>query len=145
MPSALPIADPAPADGLLPGTTEQATVQALLCVLVIDHEAETPVQGCSTDTSLVDGTHFMITLLARGQGDCDGTECRAEAMIRELTTQQIWEQPIVTEVVPLTRFYPAEDYHREYYDRNPEQGYCQVVISPKVAKLRQKFAAKLKS
>ncbi len=75
----------------------------------------------------------------------DAQKQDAEAMIRELTAQQIWEQPIVTEVVPLTRFYPAEDYHREYYDRNPEQGYCQVVISPKVAKLRQKFAAKLKS
>src|SRR5574339_812930 len=74
----------------------------------------------------------------------DAQKQDAEAMIRELTTQQIWEQPIVTEVAPLTRFYPAEDYHREYYDRNPEQGYCQVVISPKVAKLRQKFAAKLK-
>jgi peptide-methionine (S)-S-oxide reductase len=69
----------------------------------------------------------------------------AERMIRELNEQQIWENPIVTEVVPLTRFFPAEDYHREYYDRNPEQGYCQVVISPKVAKLRQKFAEKLKT
>ena len=69
----------------------------------------------------------------------------AERVIAELNAQKIWDDPIVTEVVPLVRFYPAEDYHREYYDRNPEQGYCQVVISPKVAKLRQKFAAKLKA
>lgn len=69
----------------------------------------------------------------------------AERTIAELAEQKIWDDPIVTEIVPLERFYPAEDYHREYYDRNPEQGYCQVVISPKVAKLRQKFAEKLKA
>ena len=69
----------------------------------------------------------------------------AERTIADLNAQDIWDNPIVTEVVPLTKFYPAEDYHREYYDRNPEQGYCQVVISPKVAKLRQKFSEKLKA
>lgn len=69
----------------------------------------------------------------------------AERTIADLNAQDIWDNPIVTEVVPLTKFYPAEDYHREYYDRNPEQGYCQVVISPKVAKLRQKFSQKLKA
>jgi peptide-methionine (S)-S-oxide reductase len=69
----------------------------------------------------------------------------AERTIAELEEQKIWDDPIVTEIVPLERFYPAEDYHREYYDRNPEQGYCQVVISPKVSKLRQKFAEKLKA
>ncbi len=69
----------------------------------------------------------------------------AERMIADLNAQNIWDNPIVTEVAPLTKFYPAEDYHREYYDRNPEQGYCQVVISPKVAKLRQKFSEKLKA
>lgn len=67
----------------------------------------------------------------------------AERVIGALSEQQIWDGPIVTEVVPLEKFYPAEDYHREYYDRNPEQGYCQVVISPKLSKLRQKFADKL--
>lgn len=67
----------------------------------------------------------------------------AERVIAELSEQQIWGAPIVTEVVPLEKFYPAEDYHREYYDRNPEQGYCQAVISPKLSKLRQKFADKL--
>jgi peptide-methionine (S)-S-oxide reductase len=69
----------------------------------------------------------------------------AEDIIREFNAEKIWDAPIVTEVTPLDKFYPAEDYHREYYDRNPEQGYCQVVISPKVSKLRQKFAEKLKA
>jgi peptide-methionine (S)-S-oxide reductase len=69
----------------------------------------------------------------------------AERVIGEFTDQKVFDDPIVTEVAPLTKFYPAEDYHREYYDRNPEQAYCQVVISPKVSKLRQKYAEKLKA
>jgi peptide-methionine (S)-S-oxide reductase len=75
----------------------------------------------------------------------DAQRQEAEQVIRELTEQDVFDDPIVTEVVPLTKFYPAEDYHREYYDRNPEQAYCQVVISPKVSKLRQKYAEKLKA
>jgi peptide-methionine (S)-S-oxide reductase len=75
----------------------------------------------------------------------DEQKATAEALIRELNDDKTWDTPIVTEVTPLAKFYPAEDYHREYYDRNPEQGYCQVVISPKVSKLRQKFAEKLKA
>ena len=68
----------------------------------------------------------------------------AKECIKELNAEGIWPQPIVTEVVPLPVFYRAEDYHQNYFRLNPEQGYCQAVISPKVAKLRQKFAAKLK-
>ena len=75
----------------------------------------------------------------------DKQKQEAERAIEEFTEQKVWDSPIVTEVVPLTKFYPAEEYHREYYDRNPEQGYCQVIISPKVSKLRQKFAEKLKA
>jgi peptide-methionine (S)-S-oxide reductase len=75
----------------------------------------------------------------------DGQKQEAERTIEDLEAQKIFDNPIVTEVAPLTKFYPAEDYHREYYDRNPEQGYCQAVISPKVAKLRLKFASKLKA
>jgi peptide-methionine (S)-S-oxide reductase len=71
-------------------------------------------------------------------------KAEAERVIAELTEQNIWPSPIVTELAPLPKYYPAEDYHRAYYDRNPEQGYCQVVISPKVAKLRQKFVEMLK-
>ena len=74
----------------------------------------------------------------------DAQKQDAESVIAELTAQKTFDDPIVTEVVPLEKFYPAEDYHREYYDRNPEQPYCQVVISPKVSKLRQKYAEKLK-
>ena len=68
----------------------------------------------------------------------------AEQRIVELNAEQIWDGPIVTEVVPFERFYPAEEYHREYYRRNPELGYCRAVISPKVAKFRKHFADRLK-
>jgi len=69
----------------------------------------------------------------------------AEEMIAEFTAERLWPQPIVTEVAPAPIFYPAEDYHRDYYQRHAQQPYCQVVVAPKVAKLRAKFAAKLKS
>ena len=68
----------------------------------------------------------------------------AEAMIAEFTAAGVWDDPIVTEVVPLEKFFPAEDYHQGYYQRNDQQPYCQVVIAPKVAKLRAGFAHKLK-
>src|SRR5262245_42432787 len=68
----------------------------------------------------------------------------AERRIAELNAAGIWPRPIVTPVVPFEAFYPAEDYHQGYFRANPTQGYCQAVISPKVAKLRKQFAARLK-
>lgn len=68
----------------------------------------------------------------------------AEETIAELNAAHIWNHPIVTELEPFTTFYPAENYHQEYYQNNPYQPYCQVVIAPKVAKARQKFLARLK-
>ncbi len=69
----------------------------------------------------------------------------AEREIAELNAARIWDAPIVTEVVPLRAFYRAEDYHQEYFRQNPGQPYCQAVVSPKVAKFRKQFAAKLKT
>ncbi|HEX5581341.1 MAG TPA: peptide-methionine (S)-S-oxide reductase MsrA [Gemmatimonadaceae bacterium] len=69
----------------------------------------------------------------------------AEEVIAELEREGVWDAPIVTQVEPLTTFYPAETYHTRYYERNPRQPYCQVVIAPKVAKLRRSFAEMLKS
>ena len=68
----------------------------------------------------------------------------AEEVIAELNDAGIWDDPIVTEVVPLEAFYPAEDYHQEYFRRNPNQGYCRVVIAPKVAKFRKQYLDRLK-
>jgi len=61
----------------------------------------------------------------------------AQRRIAELNAEKIFDRPIVTQVVPLEKFYPAEDYHQGYFRANPEQGYCQAVIAPKVAKLRK--------
>jgi peptide-methionine (S)-S-oxide reductase len=69
----------------------------------------------------------------------------AEQVIRDLTEEKIWGDPVVTEVTDFTVFYPAEEYHQEYFAHNPDQGYCQIVVSPKVAKFRQKFAGRLKA
>ena len=65
-------------------------------------------------------------------------EATAREVVREM--QAYYEQPIVTEVSPLTNYYPAEEDHQDYYRRNPEQGYCRVVISPKLRKLRENFS-----
>ncbi len=68
----------------------------------------------------------------------------AERMIANLTREQLFDDPIVTTVEPLTVFWPAEQDHHRYFDRNPEQPYCQYVVAPKVAKLRRGFAHRLR-
>ncbi len=69
----------------------------------------------------------------------------AGEVIAELTASRVWPDPIVTEVAPFDVFYPANEEHQGYYRRNGGQPYCQVVINPKVAKLRKSFAHKLRS
>ena len=66
-------------------------------------------------------------------------------MIAELAREGVFDDPIVTEVTPLAEFHPAEGYHQGYYRANPNQAYCRATITPKVTKLRQKYAARLKS
>ena len=68
----------------------------------------------------------------------------ASEAIVELDEAQIWSSPIVTEVTPLSTFYPAEDYHQQFYLKNKYQPYCQMVISPKLAKFRKEYLGKLK-
>ncbi len=68
----------------------------------------------------------------------------AEDVIAHFTKEEVFAAPIVTEVVPAGPFYMAEDYHQEYFARNPAQPYCTYVVAPKVAKLRKQFADKLK-
>ncbi len=68
----------------------------------------------------------------------------AEEAIKDLNAQKLWDRPIVTEVTKLDKFYMAEDYHQEYFARNPYQPYCQVVVAPKVSKFRKHFLEMLK-
>ena len=68
----------------------------------------------------------------------------AEEVIDEVTKEGVYDAPIVTEVVPFEKFWPAEDYHQEYFANNPNQPYCMAVVAPKVAKFRKKFVDRLK-
>lgn len=67
----------------------------------------------------------------------------AERVIAELEAQRLWDDPIVTQVVPAEVFYKAEEYHQRYFERNPNQGYCRAVVAPKVAKFRKLFYDRL--
>ncbi len=68
----------------------------------------------------------------------------AEEVIKEVTDEGVYDNPIVTEITPFDKFYVAENYHQEYFANNPNQPYCAAVVAPKVAKFRKKFVDKLK-
>jgi peptide-methionine (S)-S-oxide reductase len=101
-------------------------------------------------------THDPTTL--NRQGNDSGTQYRsvifyhspeqraiAEEVIRELTAEKAFADPIVTAVEPAAEFWPAEDYHQQYFENHPYQPYCAFVVSPKVKKFRKKFAERIKA
>ncbi len=107
----------------------------ILQVFFTIHDPTTPNrQGADV------GTQYRSIILYADQEQ----ERTAREVIDEITRSGLWSAPIVTEVRPLERFYPAEGYHQNYFERNPYQPYCQVVIAPKVAKARQKYLERLK-
>ena len=69
----------------------------------------------------------------------------ARQIVNEVTAAKLWNAPIVTQIEPFKAFYKAEDYHLEYFKKNPRQAYCQMVIAPKVRKLREHYMEKLKN
>lgn len=111
------------------------TYRELLEVFFATHDPTTPNrQGAD------EGTQYRSIVLTHTPQQKE----TAEALLRELTDAKVFDGPIVTEVEPLREFFTAEAYHQGYYRRNPGQGYCRVVIAPKVAKLRAKHASLLK-
>jgi peptide-methionine (S)-S-oxide reductase len=74
----------------------------------------------------------------------DAQKATAEDVMAEVTAEKIWPNPLVTELAPLAKFYPAEEYHQDYFARNPSQPYCQVVVAPKVSKFRKQYVGMLK-
>jgi peptide-methionine (S)-S-oxide reductase len=74
----------------------------------------------------------------------DEQKAVAEQTVRELDSSKILSSPIVTEIVPLDAFYPAEDYHQDYYANNSARPYCRAVINPKLVKLRKQYGDRLK-
>ena len=87
------------------------------------------------------GTQYRSVIFHHGPEQ----ERTAREVIADLERQGLWGAPIVTAVQPAPPFYPAEEYHQEYFRRNPGQGYCSIVIAPKVAKFRRQHLARLKA
>ncbi|MGH7687844.1 MAG: peptide-methionine (S)-S-oxide reductase MsrA [Candidatus Dormibacteria bacterium] len=80
------------------------------------------------------GTQYRSMILTSDDAQAAAARASAEAI------QRSWANPVVTEIEPLTAFYPAEEYHQDYFARNPNQGYCQIVINPKLKKVRDHHA-----
>ena len=107
----------------------------LLSVFFAIHDPTTPNrQGADV------GTQYRSAIFFHSEDQ----KLAAEALIEDLNRQRIWGAPIVTEVAAFEKFYPAEDYHQEYFTRNPLQPYCMAVVAPKVSKFRKHFIDKLK-
>lgn len=87
------------------------------------------------------GTQYRSIILFRD----DAQKEEAEKIMKEIEDSEIYEKKLVTEISKLKEFHEAEDYHKNYYEKNPEKAYCQFVISPKVSKLRSKFHHLMKS
>lgn len=114
---------------------EEITYQDLLGVFFAIHDPTTlNRQGADV------GTQYRSAIFYHS----DQQRMDAEQVIRQMEAENLWSQPIVTEVTPFEAFYPAEDHHQEYYRRNMSQPYCRVVIAPKVAKFRRKYLPRLK-
>jgi peptide-methionine (S)-S-oxide reductase len=86
------------------------------------------------------GTQYRSIILYHNEEQSE----LARQIIQDLDAEQIWSDPIVTQVEPFSAFYSAEKYHQEYYENNPNQGYCRLVITPKVEKFEKIFREKLK-
>lgn len=109
--------------------------EAILNIFFTTHDAtELNRQGAD------EGTQYRSIVLFEDENQKEITE----KFIKKLEADKIFSRPIVTEIKPLDRFYEAEDYHKNYFEKNPEAAYCQAVISPKVLKLREKFKGLVK-
>ncbi len=86
------------------------------------------------------GTQYRSVIFYRSEEQ----NTLAEQVIREIQKAKLWKAPIVTELAPFKAFYKAEEYHQEYYKKNPGQAYCRIVIEPKIKKFREHYKDKLK-
>lgn len=114
---------------------EIITYEQLLDVFMHTHNPTTPNQQGNDR-----GTQYRSIILTTSEKQAE----QAEEAIQRFNDEKVFEAPAVTEVKPLEAFYPAEDYHQQYYERNQQAPYCQVIINPKLAKFRQHYASLLK-
>ena len=113
---------------------DEVSLRDLLTVFMTTHDPTTlNRQGADRGTQYRSGIYTTS----------DEQRETAQSLIDELEADGVFPDPIVTEVEPLDTFYPAEDYHQDYYARNPAQPYCQAVIAPKVSKLRAQYLDRL--
>lgn len=114
----------------------EISLRQLLAIFFLVHDPTMlNQQGNDVGTQYRSGIYFTTP----------GQKQVAEAMIAELTRDKLFTRPIVTEVLPLENYWPAEDYHQDFFEKNPSQGYCMAVARPKVEKLRRVFKALLKN
>ena len=112
------------------------TLTEILEFLFLVHDSTTlNAQGNDVGTQYRSGIYFTTP----------EQETTAKAFIAQLTADKVFSRPIVTEVLPLQNYSKAEDYHQDFFAKNPNQGYCVAVAGPKVAKLRKTFADRVKS
>jgi peptide-methionine (S)-S-oxide reductase len=146
--------------GYMGGQAENPTYEQV-CSGRTGHAEVTQITFDPTVTTFRDLLEVFFTIhdptTLNRQGNDIGTQYRsaifyhseeqrktAGELIAELQRDKVWEDPIVTEVTPASRFYPAEGYHQDYYRRNSSQPYCLFVVRPKLQKFRNKFAAKMR-
>ena len=111
------------------------TLQEILEIFFVVHDATTlNRQGNDTGTQYRSGIYYSTPEQKQV----------AEDMIRQMGEDKIFGRPIVTEMLPIANYWPAEDYHQDYFEKNPNQGYCVAVAGPKVAKFRKTFASRYK-
>lgn len=110
---------------------DEVSTRELLEIFFVVHDPTTPNrQDNDVGTQYRSGIYFTTP----------EQQAEARAIIDELTREGAFGRPIVTEVQPLENYWPAEDYHQDFFERNPHQGYCMAVAAPKVAKFRKTFA-----
>ena len=111
------------------------TLQEILEIFFVVHDATTlNRQGNDTGTQYRSGIYYSTPEQKQV----------AEDMIRQMGEDKVFGRPIVTEMLPIANYWPAEDYHQAYFEKNPNQGYCVAVAGPKVAKFRKTFASRYK-
>jgi peptide-methionine (S)-S-oxide reductase len=114
----------------------QISVREILEIFFVVHDATTlNRQGNDTGTQYRSGIYWSTPEQKQVADD----------MIHQMTRDKVLGAPIVTEVLPLSNYWPAEDYHQDFYEKNPNQGYCVAVAGPKVAKFRKTFADRVKT
>ncbi len=116
--------------------SSQISLRQILEIFFVVHDPTTlNRQGADSGTQYRSGIYYTTPQQKEA----------ADTMIRQISQDKLFGKPIVTEVLPLANYWPAEEYHQDFFDKNPHQGYCVAVAGPKVAKFRKTFAELVKS